>query len=435
MTVRDAYNIVDYGARGNDSFDCTQAINDAIDDARSSAGMFSQGVLKGAPIIVPPGVFRTTAPLQGFTIPGYGNVGLRFIGAGRRSSMIIGDFNGFIIDKTWDGECRVDGSGVVQPVNGVCVQEGENLWGIEHLYIKNEDTTTGRTSGAVRARFTANPIYQFCSFQGMVGLDVDGGSFGPKIQFNEFLPAPAYDGSLGMVTEQGDIRFNTIDSYQIAGIAINNNGISVKGNRLFRCGTGIRVGENVAGGSDQANSPDIRGNHIRDCNRGMYVRQTVAAFIAGNSIRGAENSTLTTANGFDPFEGMLIQNIQNSMVIGNDVNLDYGLNAAWDFQLAGGDYTTYIANNGKVTAGTGAGVGWKFSSVIPNIGEFYNNHGLDHNNKTFATLPSAATNGRYIGAKYNITDCNTTTFGATAAGGGTSNRWVRWNGTNWTVCG
>ena len=50
---------------------------------------------------------------------------------------------------------------------------------------------------------------------------------------------------------------------------------------------------------------------------------------------------------------------------------------------------------------------------------------------TYATLPATP----YIGQLEQISDCNTSTFGATAAGSGSTNAMVRWNGSNWTVCG
>jgi hypothetical protein len=39
------------------------------------------------------------------------------------------------------------------------------------------------------------------------------------------------------------------------------------------------------------------------------------------------------------------------------------------------------------------------------------------------------------GEEFDITDCNTATWGATAAGGGSNHVLVRYNGTNWTVVG
>ena len=50
---------------------------------------------------------------------------------------------------------------------------------------------------------------------------------------------------------------------------------------------------------------------------------------------------------------------------------------------------------------------------------------------TFATLPADALPGRQA----YITDCNTGTWGAAAAGGGTVHALVWWNGTAWHVLG
>lgn len=58
---------------------------------------------------------------------------------------------------------------------------------------------------------------------------------------------------------------------------------------------------------------------------------------------------------------------------------------------------------------------------------------------TFNSLPGEAgastTMPRFEGQEYSITDSNTATWGATAAGGGSNHVKVRYNGTNWTVVG
>lgn len=50
---------------------------------------------------------------------------------------------------------------------------------------------------------------------------------------------------------------------------------------------------------------------------------------------------------------------------------------------------------------------------------------------TFATLPASP----LLGMVAAITDCNTTTWGANAAGGGSNKAFLFYNGTNWTVMG
>ncbi len=51
--------------------------------------------------------------------------------------------------------------------------------------------------------------------------------------------------------------------------------------------------------------------------------------------------------------------------------------------------------------------------------------------KTYANLPASPAHGMVAA----ITDCNTSTWGATAAGGGSTKALVYYNGTNWTVMG
>ncbi len=55
---------------------------------------------------------------------------------------------------------------------------------------------------------------------------------------------------------------------------------------------------------------------------------------------------------------------------------------------------------------------------------------------TFATLPGTGDSAWWgTGLIFNITDCNTATWAATAAGGGATKAAIRWNGANWTVMG
>jgi hypothetical protein len=79
--------------------------------------------------------------------------------------------------------------------------------------------------------------------------------------------------------------------------------------------------------------------------------------------------------------------------------------------------------------------GWSTTSVRGDTGV------LDHQTfkagvfkataKTFATLPTSPV----AGMQAYITDCNTATWGATAAGGGSTKVLVWYNGSNWTVIG
>ena len=54
---------------------------------------------------------------------------------------------------------------------------------------------------------------------------------------------------------------------------------------------------------------------------------------------------------------------------------------------------------------------------------------------TFANLPPAGSTNRREGDEYNISNCTTNTFGATAAAGGSTHAKVRWDGTVWKVIG
>jgi hypothetical protein len=88
------------------------------------------------------------------------------------------------------------------------------------------------------------------------------------------------------------------------------------------------------------------------------------------------------------------------------INLARSLKGGWSSSAAMGDVS--ILDHQALKVGTG-----KFTA------------------KTFATLPSSPV----AGTQAYIIDCNTTTWGANAAGGGSNKVMVWYNGDNWTVMG
>jgi hypothetical protein len=78
----------------------------------------------------------------------------------------------------------------------------------------------------------------------------------------------------------------------------------------------------------------------------------------------------------------------------------------------------------------GIGTTWIFPSNAYTA-LFYNNN--EDPAWTYSQLPSGG--NVFEGDEFNITDSNTATWGATAAGSGSNNVLVRWNGSVWTVVG
>jgi hypothetical protein len=88
-------------------------------------------------------------------------------------------------------------------------------------------------------------------------------------------------------------------------------------------------------------------------------------------------------------------------------------------------------NGGYGIIGAGLGVGVVASNTAPGDGNIVADGTIKTGSTTFASLPSAAAAGS--GARAFITNCNTTTFLATAAGGGANKVPVVSDGTNWLV--
>lgn len=130
-------------------------------------------------------------------------------------------------------------------------------------------------------------------------------------------------------------------------------------------------------------------------------------------------------------------------------------NHASDPTLTGSGQTgTYRVNNSQNIASTtitiSTGADWVMpTSTASKAGLSFINcasqiptgvvSGLSSLNMTFNSLPGQAGASNNVkvmeGMEYDIVDCNTTTWGATAAGGGSNHVSVRYNGTNWTVTG
>lgn len=130
-------------------------------------------------------------------------------------------------------------------------------------------------------------------------------------------------------------------------------------------------------------------------------------------------------------------------------------NHASDPTLTGSGQTgTYRVNNSQNIASTtitiSTGVDWAMpTSTASKAGLAFVGcsgtvptgtlSGLNNLNMTFNSLPGqagASNNVKVIeGMRYDIVDCNTATWGMTAAGGGSNHASVRYNGTNWTVVG
>jgi hypothetical protein len=245
------------------------------------------------------------------------------------------------------------------------------------------------------------------------------------------LEPPDQFGTIGYTSHSG--LYVKIASFMVfEGISAANNGyaggIYIDPNAVlrgvtFKSCSGIKLADNVTG--------------------------TTSSISNGSGSAGTVLNVLTMPAGLGIGIGMSVtgSGVSASTVVTG--------NHASDNTLTGtGGTGTYRVNNSQLVTGTAITIHTQADWVMPtstsskagvSFEQCFGNlpagiaTGLNSLGMTFTCLPEQAGADNnlqaIIGAEYTITDSNTATWGATAAGGGSNNVVVRYNGTNWTVVG
>ncbi len=220
-----------------------------------------------------------------------------------------------------------------------------------------------------------------------------------------------------------DFRFATLGTTGVISV-LNNPSITIGSDRSVTLSASGSL--RFSNATDPSGTPDV--SLVRNGTGQIDVR-------ADNGLRVrnlANNADAAITAGTGTFSGDVYVSSTYG-VVGNSAGRMYGFtgglniqgysgvrlqaNTNWDIVFTTGGSGRVTTSNNTLDNGSGAAT---FSGTV-RIGTF-----------TVATLPSAAANP---GAEANVTNSSVTTFGATVAGGGSSNVKVRSNGTNWTVCG
>lgn len=403
--LADIFNVKDYGAVGNNVADDTTAIQATIDAAIAAGGV--TGTLHGATVFFPPGLYKTTAALTFAS-----SCSIRLLGSGRQCCAIIGSFTGYIIDK---------------PDNNRFGPEA-----IEHLYIKN--TSTNASSGAIRFNAAEGGLINMCYIQGFSGIVANANANNVRIS-NCFVTNP--QGSIttnqvGIAAGQCQIVDTSLQGWD-TGILCTNGGTCVHNCRVEVNNYGVYVngvtGFYLGGGT----TFESNGNAV-------YVNSVTGGVIESLVINGVNGAAPGSTN---PQTGILILNATALMVQGVEISASCDI-AGMDLYGNGNQSGTVVClKNISSTS-------WKMPPG--NAKSRYLYEGCDQpggsttdaasnvSGMSYANLPGQSTviiTTPIEGMTYDIIDCNTTTFRATAAGGGSNHCRVRYNaGTStWQVVG
>jgi hypothetical protein len=407
-------NVKDYGAVGNGVTDDTAAVQAAINAAlalRSQSGM-----TVGATVFFPRGEYLITSSLTAAN-PGYGT-SIRLLGeegsGSGGSSTLRANFNGYVINKPDDG--------------------GVTLTTIEGLCIINYWPSTG--GGAIRIDRAYNGVIRNCLIQAFNALHI--GSPTTNVMCfnieNSTISAPFASGTTGTVGAYvGQVSFyNCSIVGWDKGIVASNDGTQVLNSRLETNNTGIVLGEDDTGALAISHSAVILGNSWERNNTSIYIRDAAALVVSGNSFTG----NLNVAGSGTPSYGLHVEIITGGAISGNTFGIAAS-NACIDLSAANCTNVVFQGNNALVNPG-GTGNAWKMPATPFAADIKY----ISCNNPSaafpFAGLPGQP--GVHLatpieGMEFDITDSTASTWGASAAGGGTSHARVRYNGSRWTVMG
>jgi len=398
-------NVKDFGAKGNGTTDDTAAIQAAI-NAAAATGSNALGAQLGCDVFFPPGVYAVSSPL-------IANIrsAIRLIGSGRESCTIVGNFAGYIINQT----------------------DTNAGWfnAIEGLYIKN--IFSGAGGGGIRFSTSSTDACTIrrCYVQAFNAINATPDSF--NLIISECIIVTPFNsgtaGTVGIYAAQVGIYNCVIMGWDV-GVQASNVGMAIIGSRIETCNTGILLGLDSSGAGSTATATLIAALTTERCNTAIYL------YNAGNfQIAGADITGTVAVDGVSlPSYGIRVRNANNGLISGVAVSV-YASVAGIDLgSVIGGTNTTFVSVNSNTN---GNGPNWTTPANYWQSSFSFINCNNPSEAFAFAYLPGQP--GTSItaveGMQFDISDCNAATWGAIAAGGGSTHARVRYNGTKWTVIG
>ena len=393
-------NVKAFGAVGDGVTDDTAAIQAAIDDT-DNYGITGGNAFKGTIVFFPPGGYKTTAPL----VPT--NAGwVRLMGAGRDVSAITGNFAGYIIDNN-------------NPVTG-------RFTGIDSLTIINERQVND--AGAIRFNASGDigSFIRDLHIRAAIGINAAEQTYNLRIEGTRIdSGVPHIAGSVGVIMGQSSLISCSIVGYEDA-VRCHNVGSVIHGCRIEVNLNGVIFGKDETGAVSQVNAFTMTGCSFERNDTSIIMLAGFQGLIAGCALTGVEN----VAGGGDIPYGMRWFNGSHVHVAALKSNVRAGV-AGIDLSFNGPSNSNNVFSAVNSGPNGGAGVGW----LMPGASWKSDIRFIGCNNPSAAFLFSQLPSSPVEGMQFNITNSNTATWGAVAAGGGANRVLVRYNGTNWTVVG
>ena len=401
-------NVMDFGAYNDNTHatETTAAIQTAVD--------WTSGANRGT-IFFPAGNYATNAPIN-FNYDG--DLSIRFLGESQ-GTFIGGTVDGYLFDRSLGSPNNTTGGRI-----------------FEGLGLSNAHAT----GGCIRIGSSKGAVIRDCTLSGHINITTEdsagNSSENVLIQSCQFAKAGNTSGSHHIIMGGGGSIQNcgTKNGAEVFCRAYGS-GLHASGNRVERCYTTWMLGKDSAGTASglkgfSITSATFEGNwcgfdFAGPCD-GFYIG---SQFMMGHDETNAGVET-PDAHGTEYSFRIRANNATNGLI----ENCVIG---SWH-EVAGisidnsSARTNLLFRNNSCTATGGGGSSW----VLPT--NAYTAR-LENCNTaavwTFSQLASEGGSNVLEGEEFDISDCNTTTWGANAAGSGSSRVRVRYNGTHYTVVG
>lgn len=398
--LAEIHNVLDFGAdpTGGNASATTAAIQAAV-DVVSGAG-------RGT-VYFPLGFYSTNAAIT-FNLAA---LSICFRGEGNGTT-IAGNFNGFIFDRH-----------LASPNNTAFVT-------FEKMVVQNG--SSGTSGGGIRLGSATQGALRDLSVIGFTAVTTEDSAGNSSqnilIENCKMQPAAPATGSAGLIIGGSGALLGCDFIGSDIGVLAYGNGLQMAGNRIENTNTAYQLGLDSAGANAGMSGFSLNGS------------------IEGN-LTGIDMAGICTGGFIGP-AGILGHATSGP---NQNAHSQYGLRVRADcaqgcvfhqlvpnswFDVAGISIANATSRANNVFSGCisiiggGIGVAW----IAPT--NAYTAQFLQCNTQpiwTFAQLPSG---GNVVeGDEFNISDSNTATWGATAAGSGSNHVLVRWNVANWTVVG
>lgn len=399
--LAEIHNVLDFGADPTGALNCSTAIQAAV-DVVSAAG-------RGT-VYFPLGTYRIDTTIT-FNLDD--ELSIRFLGEGMGTTLSANSLEGFVLERK-----------LATPNNQAFVV-------IERMRVSNPSTDTA--SGGIRIGSTIHGCIRDVSLSGYVGLTTEdsAGNSSQNIYLNNCkIQSSAGASTRGLIIGgSGAMHGCDFIGSDIAVLAYGN-GFHMAGQRIEDCNTAYQLGLDSAG-----NNVGMSGFSLNGSTEGNLICIDMAGTCTGGFIgpigMSGHEFTSGVGGGGDSQHGLLLRAdcAQGCVFFNLTPN-------SW-FEVAGieiEDATSrannvFIACNPAIVGGA-PGVPWILPTNAYTARLFQCNVNPVW---AYSELPSG---GDVLeGDEFDIDDSNTATWGATAAGGGSDNVSVRWNGSNYTVVG